>query len=51
MDKIYMEESDYVFEYKTKLDKIKKLIIGFEDNDNCDRKSLLDAIEKIVFDK
>jgi hypothetical protein len=50
MDKIYMEESDYEIENKSKLENIKKLIIEFGEGDNCDRKSLLNSIKKIVFD-
>lgn len=45
-----MEESDYEIENKSKLENIKKLIIEFGEGDNCDRKSLLNSIKKIVFD-
>lgn len=50
MKDIYMEEGDYVINNASKIEKIKKLIIEFEANDKCDRKSLLNSIKKIAFD-
>jgi len=47
MDNIYMEDVDYAIGNEVKLEKIKQLIIASDG----DKKALLLAIEKIVFDK